>query len=130
MNQMNGQTDYVIFLQNIFADGTLSQHSTPETLLEALKLHKDFPTRATTFLVSGREMLNELAPVEVLAGKRFQAAIDHPVRVVGGKQGHAELVVLTATDNAAHRRVLERRLEERVIKVIYAARDYFDGPQY
>lgn len=113
MSQAVAQADYVFFLQNIFADGTLSCGHTPEQLLEALKNHKDYPKRMLTFLVTSREMLNELSPIEVLSGARYPGHQDAPHH-----------------DVAAHNRILERKLEERVIKVIYAARDYFDGPQY
>lgn len=113
MSQTAAQADYVFFLQNIFADGTLSWGYSAQQLLEALQKHKDYPKRMLTFLVTSREMLNELAPVEVLAGTRFP--------------GHEHAPHM---DVAAHNRILERKLEERVIKVIYAARDYFDGTQF
>jgi hypothetical protein len=99
------ESEYVLFFQTIFADGTLDKDWTADMLLEALKARADFPEGALTFLVTQQDSLNELAPVEVLAGRRFR---------VQNQDLHSSL-----------RRVLDHKLHERVIRVIYAARDHF-----
>jgi hypothetical protein len=103
----SAQADYVCFLQNIFADGTLSRGDTPEQLIQALEQHPDFKNRFKTFLSLSREMLSGLTPIEVLSGQRARG--------------------LPPPEATSHKRILDRKIEERVIKVIYAARDYFDG---
>lgn len=104
------QADYVCFLQNIFADGTLSRGDTPEQLLIAFEQHKDYQKKLKTFLTTAREPLAGLTPIEVLSGQRRSG--------------------MPPIEATLHKRILDRKVEERVIKVIYAARDYFDGIQF
>lgn len=118
------QSEHVLFFQTVFADGTLDKPWVPELLLAELKAREDFPKDMAPFLVTQKDSLNELAPVEVLAGRRFQAQIDNPVRVVQGATG-SYTVNLTDADKAAHNRVFDHKLHERVIRVIYAVRDHF-----
>jgi hypothetical protein len=117
------QPDYVLFFQNIFADGTLSKKLTPDQLLPELKKRRDYPVIGA-FLVTESEILNELSPLEVLAGRRFAAQEACPVHVVWmGRQATA--IADSETDKAAHARMLEYPLQERVIRVIAAAREWF-----
>lgn len=121
---------YMVFFQNAFSDGTINTHKTPEALLDALIVHKDCPpkkkfTGTTAFLVTANQALNDMAPVEVLAGKRFQVAEDDPVQVGYGSKG-AVIIPFSETDQRAQARLLNYKVEERVIRVLYAARDYYD----
>ena len=121
---------YMVFFQNAFADGTIAKHKTPEALLEALFAHKDCPSQKRTsrtwaFLVNGNPALNDMAPVEVLAGKRFEVMQENPAQVIGGNQG-AVIIPPSEVDQRAWARLLNYKVEERVIRVLYAARDYYE----
>lgn len=118
------QSEYVTFFQSTFADGTLSKDWIPEVLLETLKAREDFPKALAPFLVTQQESLNELSPVEVLAGRVFKAKDDNPVRVVFGPTGSYS-VPITDVDRLAYKRLFDREIHERVIRVIYAVRDHF-----
>lgn len=113
------------FVQAVFDDGTVAKLQTPEELLRVLDKHEKYVDGAYPFFVSAADELNELSPVEVLAGKRFQAAIDNPVRLVfEGDPPKSKVVPLTKTDHAAHDRLLVLDVELRVAKVLHAARNW------
>lgn len=111
------------FIQSVFDDGTLAVLRTPEALLDLLDHHGARPEMIHPFLVSTQDCLNELAPVEVLAGKRFQIQIDNPGRLVwSSEKGQGEVIPLTEGDRVAYRRMLDLSVEERTAKVIAAAK--------
>lgn len=115
----------VDFVRTLFEDGTIARIQTPEELQKVLPEHSAYVQGSNPFFVSACDQLNELSPVEVLAGRRFQAAIDNPLRVVWeGSPGKAGLTPLTAADFAAYSRMLDRTVEERAAKVMHAAKHW------
>lgn len=111
-----------LFMHAVFQDGTLAPVRSPEELLEVLNTHEKRVEGTNAFLVTASEELNELAPVEVLAGRFFKAHADEPGRVVCGEDGRAKVVPYTANDLLAHRRMLERSVEDRAASVIAVAK--------
>lgn len=93
------------FVQAAFDDGTLAQIRTPEELLEELKTRENPPEGTLAFLVSQSPELNELSPVELLAGSRFKV--------------QQELGV-----DSCQTRYLELSVEERVAMTMHAVRDW------
>jgi hypothetical protein len=75
--------------------------------------------------VNGNPALNDMAPVEVLAGKRFEVMQENPAQVIGGNQS-AVIIPPSEVDQRAWARLLNYKVEERVIRVLYAARDYYE----
>lgn len=112
-----------LFVHSIFEDGTLAALRTPEELLDVLNKHAGRVEGMHLFFVTAEDHLNELAPVEVLAGRRFQAQINNPGRVVwNSEKGGAEVIPFTEVDTTAHERMLNRSLEERLAKVLALAK--------
>lgn len=90
-----------LFMHAIWQDGTLAPVRTPEELLDVLNKHEGRIEGTNAFLVTSEDPLNELAPVEVLAGRRFAVQEDvHP----------------------SQQRILDLPLEERAAKVISVAK--------
>jgi len=110
-----------LFMHSVFEDGTLAAEQSPEVLLETLNRHDKRVEGSNAFLVTSCDALNELSPIEVLAGRWFKARQEAPGRTVWGN-GKATVVPYTEADIAAHRRILELPVEERAAKVIAAAK--------
>jgi hypothetical protein len=91
------------FIQAAFDDGTLAVQRTPESLLEVLNAREGGPSDRHFFLVTADDGLNELAPVEVLAGQRLAVQAQFGV-------------------HPSQQRYLDLSLEERVAKVIHSAK--------
>jgi hypothetical protein len=94
-----------VFVQSVFNDGTVAPLRTPEELLDVLNQHEKRVEGGHTFLVTLADELNELAPVEVLAGQRFKV------------QNENEL-------HPSQSRYLDLPLEQRVAKVLHAAKEW------
>ena len=91
------------FVQAVFNDGTVAPIRTPEELLDVLNQHEKRVEGGHAFLVTLADELNELAPVELLAGARFKVQTEV---------------------HSSQKRLLDLSLEERVAKVLHAANDW------
>lgn len=92
-----------LFMHAVFQDGTLAPVRTPEELLDVLNKHEGRVEGSNAFLVTSEDELNELSPVELLAGKRF--AVQPGV-------------------HESQQRLLDLPLEERAAKVIVVAKEH------
>jgi hypothetical protein len=112
-----------LFMHAVWQDGTLSAVRTPEELLEVMNKHEKRVEGTNAFLVTSADALNELAPVEVLAGKRFQVQIDNPVDIVfEGDPPQSKLEPRSQAVIDAHNRFLDMPLEARAAHVIAVAK--------
>ena len=110
-----------LFMHAVYQDGTLAAQQSPEELLETLNRHEKRVEGSNAFLVTACDELNELAPVEVLAGRYFKAREESPGHTVW-VDGQAKQEPYTEVDIAAQRRILEASVEVRAAKVIAAAK--------
>jgi hypothetical protein len=115
----------VDLISKLAKEDTLYGPQNPQELLDRINALPGAPAETNPFMVTANEALNDMAPVEVLAGKRFQVAEDDPVQVGYGSKG-AVIIPFSETDQRAQARLLNYKVEERVIRVLYAARDYYD----
>jgi hypothetical protein len=119
-----------LFMHAVFQDGTLAQMRTPDELLDVLNKHKARIEGSHAFLVTGCDELNELAPVELLAGKPFAARAEMAKEIADGKHEGKPFVVLYSGPgfirgvHESQQRLLNLSLEERAAKVIHVAKSW------
>ncbi|BDD79648.1 hypothetical protein [Burkholderia phage FLC9] len=119
-----------IFMHTVFQDGTLAPVRTPDQLLDVLTRHSAVVEGTHAFLVTGQDELNELAPVELLAGQPFASRATMAQEIADGKHEGKPFVVLYSGPgfikgvHASQQRLLNLPLEERAAKVIHAAEDW------
>jgi hypothetical protein len=116
-------------IREAFEDGTLAVLRTPEELGELLVSTPGAPSGTRTFLVTAVDDLNELSPVEVLAGQVFEARRamarqiadgtvpqDHPMAHRYSGPGYTDGV------HESQQRILGQSVEVRVAHVLNAAK--------
>jgi hypothetical protein len=119
-----------LFMHTVWQDGTLAPVRTPDELLEVLNKHEGRVEGSHAFLVGSEDSLNELAPVELLAGKALAARATMAKEIAEGKHEGKPFVVLYSGPgfingvHASQQRLLNLPLEERAAKVIAAAKHY------
>jgi hypothetical protein len=121
--------DLVAFVSTVFDDGTLAPERTPEDLLLTLNKHELWLEEAHYFLVTMSDSLNELSPVETLAGKPLETRAVYAKRIESYEtNGDEHPLALSYTGpgytNGIHtsqQRILGLSLEERVVKVLHCA---------
>ena len=112
-----------------FEDGTLAVLRTPEELEGLLSALPGAPKGTRTFLVTADDDLNELAPVEVLAGKRFEAVAEMARKIESGEVSSNHPLANRYSGpgfkdgvHESQQRILDVPLEVRAAKVIALAR--------
>jgi hypothetical protein len=118
-------------IHEAFEDGTLAVLRTPEELAGLLSALPGAPSGTRTFLVTADDELNELSPVEVLAGRAFESRVEFARKIASGEvaEDHPAAHLYSGpgfTDgvHTSQQRILDAPVEVRAAKVIALARDW------
>lgn len=120
--------ELTVFMWGVFRDGTLTPVRTAEELLEVLNKHESRVEGTNAFMVSQQDELNELSPVELLAGKPFAARVTMAQEIAEGKHTDKPFTHLysgpgyTNGVHTSQQRILDLPVEERTAKVLQCAR--------
>lgn len=115
-------------IHEAFEDGTLAVLRTPEELEGLLSALPGAPSGTRTFLVTADDDLNELSPVEVLAGRPFAARAERAkaqaeaTEIPPVWETHLNGPGYVDGVHTSQQRILDLSVEERVTRVIELAR--------